>query len=93
MDPNINYNVLHEIIQQAKIKHMPEKRVKFNKYNHKMSPWITKGILRSIKYNDELYQKHKMTDAHLTEFDTQKVNLKTYNNILRKAIRLAKKYF
>ncbi len=37
MDPNINYNVLHEIIQQAKIKHVPEKLVKFNKYNDKCS--------------------------------------------------------
>ncbi len=45
MDPNINYNVLHEIIQQAKIKHMSEKLAKFNKYNHKMFPWNTKGIL------------------------------------------------
>ncbi len=89
MDPNINYNVLHEIIQQAKIK--PEK-LKFNKYNHKMSPWITKGILQSIKYKDELHQKHKMTDPHSTEFDTQTVNLKTYNN-LRKAIWLAKKTY
>ncbi len=34
-----------------------------------------------------------MTDPHLTEFDTQKVNLKTYNNILRKAIRLVKKTY
>ncbi len=93
MNPNINYNVLHEIIQQAKIKHIPEKLVKFNKYNHKMPRWITKGILRSNKYKDELYQKHRMTDPHSTEFDTQKVNLKTYNNILRKSIRLAKKTY
>ncbi len=76
MDLNINYNVLHEIIHQAKIKHMLEKIVKFNKYNHKMFPQITKGILRSIKYKDKLYKKHKMTDPLSTEFDTQKVNLK-----------------
>ncbi len=34
-----------------------------------------------------------MTDPHLTEFDTQKVNLKAYNNILRKAVQLAKKSY
>ncbi len=33
-----------------------------------------------------------MTDPHSTEFDTQKVNLKAYNNILRKAIPLVKKH-
>ncbi len=33
-NPNSNYNTLHEIIQQAKRK--------FNKYKHKISPWITR---------------------------------------------------
>ncbi len=32
-----------------------------------------------------------MTDPLSTEFDTHNVNLKTYNNILKKAIRLATK--
>ncbi len=31
-----------------------------------------------------------MADPNLPEFDIQKVNLKTYNNIFKKAIRLAK---
>ncbi len=48
IDPNFNYNTLHEIIQQAKLKHMPIKLVKFNKYKHKISPWITTGILQFI---------------------------------------------
>ena len=33
-DPNINYNTLNTIIQNAKNKHMPTIRVKFNKYQH-----------------------------------------------------------
>ena len=92
-DPNLNYNTLHEIIQQAKLKHMPIKLVKFNKYKHKISPWITRGILQSIQYKDNLYKKHKMTDPTLPEFDIQKLNLKTYNNILKRAIRLAKRSY
>ncbi len=31
-----------------------------------------------------------MTDPNLPELDVQKINLKTYNNILKKVIRLAK---
>ncbi len=54
IDPNQNYNVLHKIIQQAKIKHIPDKLLKFNKSKPKMSPWITKGIIRSIQYRDNL---------------------------------------
>ncbi len=53
-DSNLNYNTLHEIIQQAKLKYMPIKLVKFNKYKHKISPWITRGILQSIHYRDTL---------------------------------------
>ncbi len=56
-----------------------------------MSPWITKGIIRSIQYRDNLYKNHKMTASNSPEFDIQKINLKTYNNILKKSIRLAKK--
>ncbi len=77
----MNYNTLHEIIQQANLKHMHIKLIKFNKYKHKISPWITIGILLSIQYRDNLYKKHKMADPTLAEFDIQKINLKTYNNI------------
>ena len=34
-DPNVNYNMLHEVIKGAKDKHMPYKTVKFKKYKHK----------------------------------------------------------
>ncbi len=34
-----------------------------------------------------------MTEPTLPEFDIQKVNLKTYNNILKEAIRLAKRSY
>ncbi len=56
-----------------------------------MSAWITHGIIRSIQYRDYLYEKHKMTRSHSLEFDIQNINLKTYNTILKKSIRLAKK--
>ncbi len=35
---------------------MPDKLVKFDKSEHKMSPWITKGVIRSIQYRDNLYK-------------------------------------
>lgn len=92
-DPNINYNILHNILQHAKKKHIPLKVVKFQKHKHKKSPWITLGIIRSINFRDNLYKKHKMTDPQTPEFDTQKVNLKTCNTILKKSIRLAKKLY
>ncbi len=34
-----------------------------------------------------------MTDPTSEEFEIQKINLKTYNNILKQSICLAKKYY
>ena len=56
-DPNINYNKLETIIINANKKCFPVKEVKFNKYKHKVSPWITFGILNSMKFRDRLYMK------------------------------------
>jgi hypothetical protein len=92
-DPNINYNILHNIIQNAKVKHLPQKFVRFQKHKHKKSSWVTQGIIKSIHYRDGLYKKHKMTDPISSEYDIQKINLQTYNTILKKSIRLAKKIY
>ena len=88
-DPNINYNILSNIIQEAKHKHMPTKTVKFRKSKHKKSPWITYGIINSINYRDGLYKKLKCTNPESANYQTDKINLKTYNTILKKSIRLA----
>ncbi len=88
-DPNVNYNILSDLIQEAKNKHMPTKTVKYNKYKHKKSPWITFGIINSINYRDDLYTKFKKANPDSPIHETYKINLKTYNKILKKSIRLA----
>ena len=56
-DPNINYDKLHTVITECKDKYLPAKKVRFNKYKHKISPWITYGIIESIKHRDQLLSK------------------------------------
>ncbi len=90
-DPNVNYNILHNIIQHAKNKYMPQKLVKFHIHKHQLSAWITQGIIKSIQYRDKLCMNHKMTDTNSVQFSIQKINLKTYNGILKNSIHLAKK--
>ncbi len=58
------------------MKHIPQKYVRFHKYKHKHSAWITQGIIKSIHYRDDLYKKHKMTYPYSFEYDAQKTNLK-----------------
>ncbi len=42
---NINYCILHDIIQNAKAKHMPHRTVKLKTHKNKKSSWITHGII------------------------------------------------
>ena len=74
----------------ANVKHMPYKIVTFNQCKHKKLVWITKGILRTIKYRDNLYKLMKMTNPNATGYFVQKINLRTYNCILGRSIRAAK---
>ena len=92
-DPNTNYNILHDIVENAINTHMPCKTVKFKKYKHKKHQWITQGILISIRYRDNLYRNMRKTQPGTPEYETIKRNLTTYNGILKKNIRMAKKWY
>jgi hypothetical protein len=92
-DPNGNYNKLEHIITSIKDKTMPCKMVKFNKYKHKKNDWITLGIIKSIKYKDKLYKKLKNMKTPCTKRTNALINLKTYEKILKKMIKLAKQRY
>ena len=89
-DPNENYNKLESLIGSAKDKHMPSKLEKVKRYKHKLSPWITSAIIKSIKFRDQLYKKMKSSCPDSIEYENYRTNLKTFNNILQKTIRNAK---
>ncbi len=55
--------------------------------------WITFGIIKSINYRDKLYQNFKMTDPNSQTYNILKINLKTYNIILKRSIQLQKKLY
>jgi hypothetical protein len=89
-DPNYNYNILHEILQNGIKTYMPIKNVKFKKYEHKKSQWITKGILKSLRFRDKLYKKMKLAVYGSDQYYRLKCNLNTFNTILKKCVRSAK---
>ena len=92
-DINLNYEMINDEILRAKNKHMPCKLVKFNKYKHKKSAWITLGLLNSIRYRDKLYKQLRLSNPNSLHYDTLKLNLKTYNLILRKSIISVKQMY
>ena len=93
IDPNINYNILEKTLDSSLNKIMPHKSIKFNKYKHKKSNWITAGIIRSIKFKDKLYKLTKILPNESNEYVTAKNNLRVYKSILNKCIRHAKSFY
>jgi len=55
-NPNVNYKVLQRLIKSSIEKHLPQKLVKYSKHKHKNSKWITQGIIKSIKFRDNMYR-------------------------------------
>ena len=90
-NPNDNnyYDILHNMLSDIGAKCMPTKKVKINKYKHKQSKWITQGIIISITFRDKLYLKMKLSPKDTAEYTAMKINLKTYNHILKRNIRQA----
>ena len=72
---------------------MSGKLVKYNKYKHKKSTWLTNGLLKSIRFRDKLYKQMKCILPTSVEYEIIRLNLKTYNNILRKSLFRAKRLF
>ena len=89
-DTNITYSFIHSQIETCLKTHLPLKNVKFQKYKHKINPWITSGILRSLQKRDSMYRHLKCISPASPDYDRSKTNLKTFNTILRKSIREAK---
>ena len=91
-DPNINYNILDNILVHAINNYMPLKKIKFNKHKHKRKKfnWITQGIIKSIQFRDNLYKNMKQAIPSTFEYLHFKQKFKAYSTILKKLIREAK---
>ena len=92
-NPNLNYQAISQAISTCIDNNLTVKRVKFHKHKHKNSPWITRALIKSIKFRDKLYTNLKSTNTDSAEYMHRKCNLKTYNSILNKTIREAKKLY
>ena len=93
-DPDVNYVVLENEIKSSMDECLPTKIKRFNRYKHKLSPWISSGIIDSIHFRDKLYKEFEMSINGSESYVILKQNLQVFNGILRKNIRLAKqKYY
>ncbi len=65
---------------------MPTNLIKYNKYKHKKSKYVTFGIIKSLQFRDNLYNNLKMTVPLSVDFDRLQINLNIYNKILKNSI-------
>ena len=92
-DPNDNYGKLETIITSAKEKCLPLTEVKFKKYKHKISPWITFTIINSIKTKDKLYVKWKKANPDSLKYVELENLFHSHCSTLQKSIREAKQQY
>ena len=64
--------------------------VRFKMYKHRLSLWITYGILRSIKYRDLMFRKVRSTANGTDLSSSLSVNRSSYRkkNVLKETIRV-----
>lgn len=90
-NPNINYDKLNKTLTSIYNDTFPVKKIRVTKYNTKRSPWITQGLLNSIKTGDILYRKLRKTKPDSPSYTTKENALKSHRLILNKLLRKTKK--
>jgi len=90
---NENYSNFSSILSELLNTFFEVKTVKFNKYKHRKSKWITKGLMKSIYYRDKQYVKLKSTSQNSPEYQPLLDRFKTYNAVLKRALREAKRLY
>ena len=70
-----------------------KKVVRFNKKKHKINPWLTAGILKSINSKDKLYKTLVQTPKDSINYPALLSNFRVYKNIIRRSIMHAKRNY
>ena len=90
-DPNEAYNKLLCIYQTKLDEVIPIKTVRFNKYHHKIEPWMTKEILDSIRIRDKLNEN--MLKSTPMNYESAKTKYTKHRNALNKVIKVEKRRY
>ena len=88
-DVNSSINSVIRVLERLTEKHAPLKRASQSKRKQLNKPWLTKGILASIK------KKHKLFKSHFLSNDPDKISqYKAFNNKLNRIkLQVKKNYF
>ena len=85
-DPKICYSKFLERYTKTYEKHFPLKKLKHRL--HSRRPWISQGLLKSIKHKNKLYKRYLSNPSPQKE-----LIYKTYKNKLNHSLRIAKRLY
>ena len=91
-DVNTAYANFIDIYKNHMKKCMPMITRHFNKYKDKSNPWITRGLLKSLKTKDKLFLKLR-TYSNPTVKQINEYKYKLYRNMFNKLVRVAKEKY
>jgi len=88
-DANQSYEHFLQDYKELMNIHMPLVTKKFNRKHHKVKPWISKGILKSLRTRDRMHMKLLKCKNDVIRMGI-KQELSQYRRLLNKVIRAAK---
>ena len=91
--PKCDIQSIRKIILSAKEKHLKPVKIQFNYYKHQKNPWISMGIINTIKFRDKMYKRLRLTNCDSPMYETLEKYLKNYNSILQRNINAANFFY
>ena len=88
LDANDSFNLFNEKLITSIDNHAPEKTLKLGRKSLIRDPWITTGILRSLKWQKQLYKEMLLTKTDVSTF-----RYRSYRNCLQKIIRSNRQHY
>ena len=88
LDANNSFNLFHEKLIASIDTHAPEKTLRLGRKTLIRDPWITTGILRSLKRQKHLYKEMLQSKTNVSTY-----RYKSYRNCLQKIIRGNRQYY
>ena len=90
-DSNYSFNMFLENINNRILNnHAPFRKISNRNFKRQQKPWITRGILTSIKKRNNLFSKFKEAKSNLAKSSLQQL-IKKYRNSIVALTRLSKK--
>ena len=87
-DPNESYSFFHQKLKLFYDKAFPLKLLTIKENKQKTKPWLTQGLLKSLKTKDKMYKKSIKTPSTENKF-----KFKQYRNKLNHLLRITKKIY